>query len=225
MSIKSKLIEKYSNYGEFFLVTPNSTVIVFGKSEKHEDLVIRTNLNINQKSYQLFNLDGLVNVTETEVMNLFNKVITKIKSIPTESFNLDKKYVEAIGDTINTTDSTHIRFFTENTNLKVTVFNYRQFISKISIRENQTPFISESIIKNSYFSGEINFTLDARTFLKLPDNNYNVEILENGLINFINLESEIEFFLREQEIQEPITKFINEKSEREIVFLFQPTIT
>jgi CRISPR/Cas system CSM-associated protein Csm3 (group 7 of RAMP superfamily) len=225
MSIKSKLIEKYSNYGELFLVTPNSTVIVFGKSEKHEDLVIRTNLNINQKSYQLFNLDGLVNVTETEVMNLFNKVITKIKSVPTESFNLDKKYVEAIGDTINTTDSTHIRFFTEDSNLKVSVFNYRQFISRISIRENSTPFISESIIKNSYFSGEINFTLDARTFLKLPDNNYDVEILENGLINFINLESEIEFFLREQEIQEPITKFINEKSEREIVFLFQPTIT
>ena len=225
MNIKSKLIEKYGNYGEFFLVTPNSTVIVFGKSEKHEDLVIRTNLNINQKSYQLFSLDGLVNVTETEVMNLFNKVITKIKSIPTESFNLDKKYVEAIGDTINTTDSTHIRFFTEDSDLKVSVFNYRQFISRISIRENLTPFISESIIKNSYFSGDINFTLDARTFLKLPDGNYDVEVLENRLINFINLDSEIEFFLREQEIQEPITKFINEKFEQETVFLFQPTIT
>ena len=225
MKIHSKLIEKYGNYGDSFLVTPNSTVIIFGKSEKHEDLVIRTNLNINQKSYQLFNLDGLVNVTETEVMNLFNKVITKIKSTPSESFNLDKKYVEAIGDTITTTDSTHIRFFTEDSNLKVSVFNYRQFISRISIRENSNPFISESIIKNSYFSGDINFTLDARTFLKLPDNNYDVEILDNGLINFINLDSEIEFFLREQEIQEPIIKFINEKFDQETVFLFQPTIT
>jgi len=225
MKIHSKLIEKYGNYGDSFLVTPNSTVIIFGKPEKHEDLVIRTNLNINQQSYQLFNLDGLVNVTEIEVINLYNKVITKIKSTPSESFNLDKKYVEAIGDTINTTDSTHIRFFTEDSNLKVSVFNYRQFISRISIRENSTPFISESIIKNSYFSGEFNFTLDARTFLRLPDNNYDVEVLENGLINFINLDSEIEFFLREQEIQEPITKFINEKFERETVFLFQPTIT
>jgi hypothetical protein len=225
MKIHSRLIEKYGNYGDSFLVTPNSTIIIFGKSEKHEDLVIRTNLNINQKGYQLFNLDGIVNVTETDVMNLFNKVMTKMKSTPSESFNLDKKYVEAIGDTINTTDSTHIRFFTEESNLKVSIFNYRQFISRISIRENSTPFISESIIKNSYISGEINFTLDARTFLKLPDNNYGVEVLENRLINFINLDSEIEFFLREQDIQEPITKFINEKSERETVFLFQPTIT
>jgi hypothetical protein len=225
MKIHSRLIEKYGNYGDSFLVTPNSTIIIFGKSEKHEDLVIRTNLNINQKGYQLFNLDGIVNVIETDVMNLYNKVMTKMKSTPSESFNLDKKYVEAIGDTINTTDSTHIRFFTEESNLKVSIFNYRQFISRITIRENSTPFISESIIKNSYISGEINFTLDARTFLKLPDNNYGVEVLENRLINFINLDSEIEFFLREQDIQEPITKFINEKSERETVFLFQPTIT
>ena len=85
--------------------------------------------------------------------------------------------------------------------------------------------MEKSIIKNSYFSGDINFTLDARTFLKLPDNNYDVEILDNGLINFINLDSEIEFFLREQEIQEPIIKFINEKFDQETVFLFQPTIT
>jgi hypothetical protein len=225
MKIHSRLIEKYGNYGDSFLVTPKSTIIVFGRSEKHEDLVIRTNLNISQKGYQLFNLDGIVNVTETDVMNLYNKVMTKMKSTPSESFNLDKKYVEAIGDTINTTDSTHIRFFTEDSNLKVSIFNYRQFISRISIRENSTPFISESIIKNSYISGEINFTLDARTFLKLPDNNYGVEVLENRLINFINLDSEIEFFLREQDIQEPITKFINEKSELETVFLFQPAIT
>ena len=63
------------------------------------------------------------------------------------------------------------------------------------------------------------------SLLKLPDNNYDVEILDNGLINFINLDSEIEFFLREQEIQEPIIKFINEKFDQETVFLFQPTIT
>ena len=224
MKIHSRLIEKYGNYGDSFLVTPNSTIIIFGKSEKHEDLVIRTNLNINQKGYQLFNLDGIVNVTETDVMNLYNKVMTKMKSTPSESFNLDKKYVEAIGDTINTTDSTHIRFFTEDSNLKVSIFNYRQFISKISIRENSTPFISESIIKNSYISGEINFTLDTRTFLKLPDNNYGVEVLENRLINFINLDSEMEFFIRDQEIQEPLTKFTNEKLGLETVFLFQPKI-
>jgi len=220
MSIHSRLLEKFSSYGDYFLVTPSSTVIIFGKSEKHEDLVIRTNLSINQQSYQLFNLNKLVNVTETELMNLYNKVITKIKSTPSENFNLDKKYVEAIKDTINTTDSTHIRFFTEDSNLKVSVFNYRQFISRISIRENSTPFISESIIKNSYFSGEINFTLDTRTFLKLPDYNYDVEILKNRLINFISLDSEIEFFLRDQEIQEPITKFINEKFDQETVFCF-----
>lgn len=225
MKIHSRLIEKYGTYGDSFLVTPNSTIIIFGRSEKHEDLVIRTNLNISQKGYQLFNLDGIVNVTETDVMNLYNKVMTKMKSTPSESFNLDKKYVEAIRDTINTTDSTHIRFFTEDSNLKVSIFNYRQFISRITIRENSTPFISESIIKNSYISGEINFTLDARTFLKLPDNNYGAEVLENRLINFINLDSEIEFFLREQDVQEPISKFINEKSERETFFLFQPTIT
>ena len=51
------------------------------------------------------------------------------------------------------------------------------------------------------------------------------QVLDNGLINFINLDSEIEFFLREQEIQEPIIKFINEKFDQETVFLFQPTIT
>lgn len=225
MKTPKKLIEKYSNYGEFFLLTPGSTIIIFGKKEKNEDLVIRTNINFNQKDYQLFSTEGLLNVSETVVMNLYDKVSEKLKSTPLESFNLSKNYVEAIGDTINMTDSTHVRFFTEENDLKVSVFNYRQFISSISIRESSKPFISESILKNSFVSGEVNFTVDSKTFLKLPDNDYDVEILENGLINFINSNSDLEFFIRDQEIQEPTTKFINEKLDQETVFLFQPTIT
>lgn len=224
MAIHSKILERYSNYGDFYLVTPSSTVLIYGKKYRHEDLVIRSNQNLNQNKFLLFGLDGQIEIPETDIESLFNKTIKKLKSTPTQNFNLDKKYVEAIGDTVNTTDSTHVRFYTEDLNLKVSVFNYRQFITRINIRPMGQPFVSESVIQNSEFTGDINFTIDAKTFLKLPNQNYEVEIMENGLVNFINLEYELEFFIREQELQEPLTKFTNEKLDQEIVFLFQPTI-
>lgn len=225
MRIHSTLLEKYSNYGDYYLVSPSSTVFVYGKKYRHEDLVIRSNQNFNQNQFLLFNLDGQMEVSESDIESLFNRTIKKLKSTPIESFNLDKKYIEAIGDTINSTDSTHIRFYTDSLGLKVSVFNYRQFITRINIRPLGIPFISESVIQNSEFTGDINFSIDARTFLKLPDHNYEVEVMENGLVNFINLEHELEFFIREQELQEPLTKFTNEKLDLETVFLFQPTIT
>lgn len=225
MRIHPKLLEKYSNYGDYFLVSPDSTVLIYGRKYRHEDLVIRTNQNLNQNQFLLFNLDGQIDISEMDVKNLFNKTVEKLKSTPVHSFNLRKNYIEAIGDTVNTTDSTHIRFYTEDSELKVSVFNYRQFITRINIRPLGQPFISESKIQNSDVTGDINFSLDARTFLKLPDHNYEVEVMVNGLVNFISLEDEIEFFLREQELQEPLTKFINEKLGLETVFLFQPTIT
>lgn len=225
MSIHSKLLERYSNYGDFYLVTPSSTVLIYGKKYRHEDLVIRSNQNFNQNKFLLFGLDSQIQISESEIESLFSKTIKKLKTTPIQNFNLNKKYVEAIRDTVNTTDSTHVRFYTEDLKLKVSVFNYRQFITRINIRPIGKPFISEAVIQNSEFTGDINSTVDAKTFLKLPDENYEVEVMENGLVNFINLEYELEFFIREQELQEPITKFTNEKLDREIVFLFQPTIT
>lgn len=225
MSVHSKLLNKYGTFGDYFLLSPDSTVIVYGKSNKHEDLVIRSHTNINQDRYLLFDLDGSMNVNEKEISDLFQKTIKKMSSGLIEGFNLNRQYVEALRDTINMTDSTHLRFHNEDTELKVSVFNYRQFITKVNIRTPNTPFISESTIKNSYVSGDINFTIDARTFLKLPDESYQVESMENGLINFLNLDTEMEFFIREQEIQEPTTKFTNEKLDLETVFLFQPKIT
>lgn len=224
MSTHSKLLSKFGSFGDYFLLSPDSTVIVYGKSDKHEDLVIRSSLTVNQDHYLLFNLENSMSIDEKEVISLFNKTINKMNSNLIENFNLDRNYVEAINDTINSTDSTHIRFHTENSELKVSVFNYRQFITRVNIRTPNVPFISESTIKNSYVTGDVNFSIDAKTFLKLPDGNYEVETMENGLINFLNLDSEMEFFIRDQEIQEPLIKFTNEKLGLETVFLFQPKI-
>ena len=49
-----------------------------------------------------------------------------------------------------------------------------------------------------------------------------VEVLENGIVDFISLNEEIEFFYRDQEIQEPVVKFVNEKLGQEICLLLHP---
>jgi len=47
--------------------------------------------------------------------------------------------------------------------------------------------------------------------------------LDNGIIDFISQDDDVEFFFRDQEIQEPIIQFTNEKSGREISLLLQTT--
>ncbi len=225
MSIHFRLLEKYSSYGDYFLVSPFGSVLIFGKKDRHEDLVIRSNHNLNQNHFILFDLNGKIEIPESDIESLFNKTLKKLQSSPIQNFKLDKKYVEAIGDTINVTDSTHIRFYTDKSVLKVSVFNYRQFITRVNIRPLGIPFISESIVNSSDVTGDINFSIDAKTFLKLPNHYFEVEVMENGLVNFINLDHELEFFIRDQGLQEPLTRFTNEKLDQETVFLFQPTIT
>ena len=80
---------------------------------------------------------------------------------------------------------------------------------------------AETTLKNVKPKTDFSVTLSSKSFLKLPQHDYSVELLENGIVEFISMDDSIEFLFRNQQIQDPIVEFTNEKLGREISLLLQ----
>jgi len=128
-----------------------------------------------------------------------------------------------IQDTIKLSDATHIRFYSDKNRIKISIFNYRKFINDVTPLIDDNFAISELTLNEFIVSSDFTFTIKATSFLKIPEHTYEVEFLRNGIIGFTSLDADIEFFFRDQEIQEPIINFVNEKLGKEISLLWLPT--
>ena len=111
--------------------------------------------------------------------------------------------------------------FQNNNKLNVTVFNYRQYVHDTNPISEQHMFISELVV-NDQLVTDVDFTIRSSTFLKIPSTDHQVEYFENNVISFLSLDDDLEFFIKDQMIQEPVIKFTNEQLGREIVLLLQP---
>jgi hypothetical protein len=90
----------------------------------------------------------------------------------------------------------------------VRIFDFTKFIYEITF---DSGMYSETTLKNLKPKTDFSVTLTSKSFLKLPQHDYSIELLENGIIEFISLDDSIEFLFRNQQIQEPIIEFTNEK--------------
>lgn len=220
-----KSLDKYTSFGGYFLVTPNRQLVIFGKPDKYSDLVVRTRTNLVTSKFGFCDTDMQMNYGSPEVESLYEKTVQMFMSPDFAGFTLSSSYVSALHDTISHADATHLRFYSDSKDLKVSVFNYRHFVADMNIRNDGDPVLYESKLIGSRVFGSINFTIDANTFSKLPTSNYEVQLLENGLANFIDLDGDIEFFIRGQNLEEPIVKFVTEQHGDEICLSLHSKIT
>jgi hypothetical protein len=207
--------KKFGEYGTNFILTPNQYLICF--SDETDDLIVKSKFSYKTDKVIVFGDDEIF--TEEQVSGWLNNFTQLIGNPIVDEFSLSKTYIDGLRDSIGYYNITHLRFFTENNKIIIRLFDYRKFVYEIT-------FINggyvETTIKNVDTVETFSFTINSSSFLKLPLHDYTVEVLENGIVDFISLNEEIEFFYRDQEIQEPVVKFVNEKLGQEICLLLHP---
>ena len=207
--------KKFGEYGTNFILTPNQYLICF--SDETDDLIVKSKFSYKTDKVIVFGDDEIF--TEEQVGGWLNNFTQLIGNPIVDEFSLSKTYIDGLRDSIGYYNITHLRFFTENNKIIIRLFDYRKFVYEIT-------FINggyvETTIKNVDTVETFSFTINSSSFLKLPLHDYTVEVLENGIVDFISLNEEIEFFYRDQEIQEPVVKFVNEKLGQEICLLLHP---
>lgn len=223
MSLLTELNRKYGSFGTYYLVNTNQDVIVFGSLD-NDDMVIKSNLPIVRKKISMFSKNSVMKISEKDLLDLYKKFILQIKSTPVGIFNFDKSYISPLFDTVNYIKATHIRFFKDDNKIKIRLFDYRNFVNDVTPLVDENFGISEVVLKEVDSFSEFSFSLKTTTFLKLPINNYEIEVLENGIIGFISQDDDTEYYFRDQEITEPIVSFVNEKHNLQTSFWFLPKI-
>lgn len=207
--------KKFGEYGTNYILTPNQYLICF--SDETDDLIVKSKFSYKTDKVIVFGDDEIF--TEEQVSGWLNNFTQLIGNPIVDEFSLSKTYIDGLRDSIGYYNITHLRFFTENNKIIIRLFDYRKFVYEIT-------FINggyvETTIKNVDTVETFSFTINSSSFLKLPLHDYTVEVLENGIVDFISLNEEIEFFYRDQEIQEPVVKFVNEKLGQEICLLLHP---
>ena len=186
--------KKFGEYGTNFILTPNQYLICF--SDETDDLIVKSKFSYKTDKVIVFGDDEIF--TEEQVSGWLNNFTQLIGNPIVDEFSLSKTYIDGLRDSIGYYNITHLRFFTENNKIIIRLFDYRKFVYEIT-------FINggyvETTIKNVDTVETFSFTINSSSFLKLPLHDYTVEVLENGIVDFISLNEEIEFFYRDQEIQ------------------------
>jgi hypothetical protein len=207
--------KKFGEYGTNFILTPHQYLICF--SDETDDLIVKSKFSYKTDKVIVFGDDEIF--TEEQISGWLNNFTQLIGNPIVDEFSLSKTYIDGLRDSIGYYNITHLRFFTENNKIIIRLFDYRKFVYEIT-------FINggyvETTIKNVDTVETFSFTINSSSFLKLPLHDYTVEVLENGIVDFISLNEEIEFFYRDQEIQEPVVKFVNAKLGQEICLLLHP---
>jgi hypothetical protein len=215
LNIKESVINKYGSYGSSFIITPYQYLISFDGDETN-DLIVKSKISYStDKPIVIQSKKFIQNENIDDWMTRFNK-LTSSPSI--QQLNLSKIHVEVFQDSVKHYKGTHLRIFTIGDEIKVRIFDFTKFVYEITFDGGY----AETTLKNVKPKSNFSVTLSSKSFLKLPQHDYNVELLENDIIEFISLDDSIEFLFRNQQIQEPIVEFTNEKLGREISLLLHP---
>jgi hypothetical protein len=222
-SLINKLLRQYKEFGQTYLYTPSNYLYCFPK-EILNDLVIqiRSNWFTNEPIY--FDKSGDVpsNLTSRDIQKLCQS-LKRLEVIYDEEFHLHKSQISAIQNLIKDKDTTytHIRFFSINNEVKVRIFDYTSFVNELYVKDKPIEVFEEHI-ESTFIQDDFNFSINVLTFKELPVGDYIVKTFGDEYIKFTNM-NDVSYYIRNQNIQEPIVNVVNDQSGQDIVFCFQPT--
>ena len=222
-SLINKLLRQYKEFGQTYLYTPSNYLYCFPK-EILNDLVIqiRSNWFTNEPIY--FDKSGDVpsNLTIKDIQKLCQS-LKRLEVIYDEEFHLNKSQISNIHNLIKEKDTpyTHIRFFSINNEIKVRIFDYTSFVNELYVKDKPIEVFEEHI-ESTFIRDDFNFSINVLTFKELPVGDYIVKTFGDEYIKFTNM-NDVSYYIRNQNIQEPIVNVVNDQSGQDIVFCFQPT--
>jgi len=220
----SELSKKYSHIGSYLLLTPNSFVIFGNQSEEvsksNDDMVIlgkckyrHTQLVINSK---------VIDHKEDELKLLNSKVESLIESSAYGSFLLAENGIKKIKKCIKNIDATHLRIHNVATSVRISIFDYRQFLDKSRIQRKVSQKIRYYDSDNANVGDDFTVTINAASFLKLPIKDTIVRINTNGICQFEPIQDDLKYLMRDQDIIEPITTFFSDRLDCQISLALLP---
>jgi len=210
LKLKQFLQSRYSKFGNRFIVTPDYELLCF--SDSHDDLVTKFVFPISVTKPIFVDLDDVGHENERidSIIDDFNRLSTQT---PVIEFPLVRKTLESLHDTIKLVDSTHIRFFTRDKSIFVRVFDYRKYLYEVSFNGSG---YNETVLSGQKPTVDFSFTIDSKSFSKLMKENYQVEVLRNGIVGFVSVDSNSEFYFRDQDVIEPILEFQHETLKKSV---------
>jgi len=222
-SLINKLLSQYREFGQTYLYTSSNYLYCFPK-EILNDLVIqiRSNWFTNEPIY--FDKSGNVpsNLKIKDIQKLCQS-LKRLEAIYDEEFHLRKSQISAIKNLIKDKDTpyTHIRFFSINNEVKVRIFDYTSFVNELYVKDKPIEIFEEHI-ESTFIQDDFNFSINVLTFKELQVGDYIVKTFDDEYIKFTNM-NDVSYYIRNQNIQEPIVSVVNDQSGQDIVFCFQPT--
>ena len=222
-SLVNKLLRQYREYGQSFLYTSSNYLYCFPK-EIFNDLVIQIRSNWYTDKPIYFDRSGKTpkGLSNSNIENL-SKELEEIEVIWDDEFNLSMNQMIAIQNLIKVKDTpyTHLRFFSENNEVKVRIFDYSSFVNELYAKDKPIE-IFEELIEKTFIQNNFNFSVNVLTFKEIPISDYSVKIFADEYIKFTSM-NDVSYLIRNQSIQEPIVNVFNDQSGQDIVFCFQPT--
>jgi hypothetical protein len=193
-----------------------------GVLDNFDDLLIKGNLKTKKSpSIVLFRRKQKeeVNNNQKECNNLLKRIENSIDDSAITSIVFGKDIIKDIKNVIREKNSTHLRLYNDENEIKISLFDYRQFITRTRILRQKSVQIFNlptSEEKVEIFSK----TFSASSFNILPTKDLWVRINRNNVISFTDEDTDTSYLLSEQEVNEPICNFVNAKINKPVTFIF-----
>lgn len=213
MKLVEFLKKEYQSFGSKFIITPKQELICFWFDGETTDLISKFRFPyLSVKTPQIVELadKNISNEQNQSILNDFTRLTTDTL---VEIFKFNRKYLESLQDTIRLIDATHIRFFTKNERIYIRVFNLPKLRCESSFIDGA---YYETWLAGDNSLNDFTFTLNSTSFLKLKKADYEINVLKNGIIDFVSLDFDGEFYFRTQDIVEPIIEFEHETLKKQI---------
>ena len=201
------------------LLVPPNRFIGFG-DEETDDIVV-----IGAIETKIKTISELTEDSEIEAFDLDPNVISFIdgcqKSESVALFTLTDNRIKEIKSAIVELDATHIRFHHKDNSVWVNIFDYRCFLYDYRIKKEH-PFKVGTLNLFKRSDNDFTFTMNAKSFSRILQQDYSVRIGNNGYTEFSSAEykkNDFSYLIKGQEIIEPVVEFFNDQLGSNIYFV------
>lgn len=213
-TVLSKTIGKHRNIGDYSLVFSNQ-FIVWGNEDINDDMMLIGKLKYSPKAPELFYEEKPVHIQPKQSQSLYQKVISLTTTSAFAMFLLNDADIKMIKEVISKLDATHIRLFSIGGQVKLTIFDYRDFVDSLRAKRKRSYKIY-SLSIDTDTSSDFSHTFTASSFAKVPNQDLFVRVGTNGLCELHLVKDDLKYYFRNQEITEPVTTFYSNQVGQDI---------
>jgi hypothetical protein len=210
----------HSGIGSSVLLS-NNTMVVFG-DPPNDDLIVEQK-NVKSSIPSLYKKGILQDIEESALDELMSKVKLLYYSDAVCQFNLNLNRLQQIKDSIKKWSCTHIRMFAHQGKLRVLFYDCRMGDMKFRAARKYSlslHYLDLQVI----LVNEFTFTFKAKSFVKIPFDDYLVRIGDNSICLLVPSKKDVQYLIRDQEMHEPAITFTSPRLNSDIVFSPAPNL-